>query len=151
APRPAERQQAGRCAAVRPPDRVGPRRGHAQPHSGAESRSALRLRQAGVTQAPELQGRDMSRSISRRSIVIGTAALGLHGFAPRARAAPAPQSSARPLAQRLAVYADGLRYSDIDEATVESVKTHLIDTLGCGIAAFDERPVRICRELAVAA
>jgi len=93
----------------------------------------------------------MSHSISRRNILVGTAALGLHGLARRARAAAASQSSARPLAQRLAAYADGLRYSDIDEATVESVKTHLIDTLGCGIAAFDERPVRICRDLAVAA
>src|SRR5262249_47424269 len=46
----ARQQQAERRAPVRPPDRVGPRPGHAQPHSGAESRSALRLRQVGVTQ-----------------------------------------------------------------------------------------------------
>ena len=35
-------------------------------------------------------------------------------------------------------------------ATVERVKVHLIDTLGCGIAAFDEKPVRICRDVALA-
>src|SRR3984957_11840279 len=56
----------------------------------------------------------------------------------------------RPLAERLAAYADGLRYDDIDAATVERVKTHVIDTIGCGIGAFDERPVGICRSVALA-
>src|ERR1700682_4900721 len=56
----------------------------------------------------------------------------------------------RPLAERLAAYADGLRYDDLDAATIERVKAHVIDTLGCGIAAFDERPVRICREIVLA-
>jgi 2-methylcitrate dehydratase len=65
-------------------------------------------------------------------------------------AAAASQSSDRPLADRLAVYADSLRYDDLDGATVERVKSHVIDTLGCGIAAFDERPVRVCREIALA-
>ena len=87
-------------------------------------------------------------SIPRRNILAGMAALGWCGFAPRARAAP---SSARPLAERLAAYADGLRYGDLDDATIEAVKTHLIDTLGCAIAAFDERPVRVCRDVALAA
>jgi 2-methylcitrate dehydratase len=87
-------------------------------------------------------------SIPRRDILAGMAALGWCGFAPRARAA---QSNARPLAERLAAYADALRYGDLDDATIEAVKTHLIDTLGCGIAAFDERPVRVCREVALAA
>src|ERR1700722_1956523 len=56
----------------------------------------------------------------------------------------------RPLAERLAAYADGLRYDDIDAATVERVKSHVIDVLGCGIAAFDEPPVGICRDVALA-
>ena len=60
------------------------------------------------------------------------------------------QSSDRPLADRLAAYADSLRYDDLDAATVERVKSHVIDTLGCGIAAFDERPVRVCRDVALA-
>jgi 2-methylcitrate dehydratase len=59
---------------------------------------------------------------------------------------PAEQSS-RPLAERLASYADGLRYEDLDAATVERVKTHVIDVIGCGIGAFDERPVGICRDV----
>src|SRR5712672_945817 len=87
----------------------------------------------------------MTHSVSRRSIVAGTAALGLHGLTSRARAAD------RPLADRLAAYADGLRYDDLDAATIERVKSHFIDTIGCGIAAFDERPVRICRDVALAA
>src|SRR6266481_9282123 len=86
-----------------------------------------------------------SKTISRRSIVAGIAALGVYGFARNARAA-----ETRPLAERLATYAAALRYDDLDGATVERVKSHVIDTLGCGIAAFDERPVRVCREIALA-
>lgn len=69
------------------------------------------------------------------------------------RAQPAParaKQTTPPLAERLAGYADRLRYGDIDAATIERVKSHLIDALGCGIAAFDEPPVRICREVALA-
>src|SRR5262249_52825943 len=54
--------------------------------------------------------------------------------------------AARPLADRLADYADRLRYEDLDDATIERVKTHPIDTIGCGIGARGERPGRICRE-----
>jgi 2-methylcitrate dehydratase len=72
------------------------------------------------------------------------AALGLWSLAPPVRA----QSST--LAERLADYADRLRYDDLDAATIERVKSHVIDTVGCGVAAFDERPVRICREVALA-
>ncbi len=54
------------------------------------------------------------------------------------------------MAARLAAYAHWLTYEDLDAATIERVKSHLIDTLGCGIAAFDERAVRICREIALA-
>jgi len=56
-----------------------------------------------------------------------------------------------PLAERLADYAHRLRFDDLDAATVERTKTHVIDTLGCGIAALDEPPVRMCREVALAA
>jgi 2-methylcitrate dehydratase len=54
-----------------------------------------------------------------------------------------------PLARRLTDYALGLRYEDLDEATVERVKIHLIDSLGCGLAALNEPAVRICREIAL--
>lgn len=84
-----------------------------------------------------------SKKISRRNIVAGIAALCVHGFARKVRAA-----ETRPLAERLAAYAAALRYEDLDGATIERVKSHVIDTLGCGIAAFDERPVRVCREIA---
>ena len=69
-----------------------------------------------------------ARKISRRSIVAGIAALGVHSFARKLRAA-----ETRPLAERLAAYAAALRYEDLDAATVERVKSHVIDTLGCGI------------------
>jgi 2-methylcitrate dehydratase len=93
-----------------------------------------------------------SRAVPRRDIVSGIAALGLCGLARRSAAAQgaSEQSPVRPLAERLAAYADGLRFEDIDAATVEAVKIHLVDTIGCGIAAFDERPVRVCREIALA-
>jgi len=84
-----------------------------------------------------------SRKISRRGILAGIAAFGVCGTARTARAA-----EPRPLAERLAEYASTLRYEDLDVATIERVKSHVIDTLGCGIAAFDERPVRVCREIA---
>src|SRR5258708_16593851 len=65
-------------------------------------------------------------------------------------AGPKSEPPVRPLAERLAAYADGLRYDDLDAATIERVKTHVIDTIGCGIGAFDERPVGVCRDVALA-
>jgi 2-methylcitrate dehydratase len=85
-----------------------------------------------------------SRKISRRGILAGIAAFGLCGAARNGRAA-----EPRPLAGRLAEYASTLRYEDLDAATIERAKSHVIDTLGCGIAAFHERPVRVCREVAL--
>ncbi len=95
----------------------------------------------------------MSHSIPRRRVIAGMAAFGLWGLARRLPAAEsaASKSPASPLAERLAAYADGLRHDDLDAATIERVKSHFIDTIGCGIAAFDERPVRICRDVALAA
>jgi len=95
----------------------------------------------------------MPQPVSRRRAIAGVAAFGLSGLTPRAMAAAAGSSQlpAHPLAERLAAYADGLRFEDIDPATIERVKTHVIDTIGCGIGAFNERPVRICRDLALAA
>jgi 2-methylcitrate dehydratase len=58
-------------------------------------------------------------------------------------------NGAPPLARRLADYALGLRYEDLDQATIERVRIHLIDSLGCGIAALNEGAVRICREIAL--
>jgi 2-methylcitrate dehydratase len=91
-------------------------------------------------------------TVPRRKVIAGLAALGTGAFAPRGFAAPAVSTAApnRPLAERLAVYADQLSYQDLDPATIEAVKIHFIDTIGCGIAAFDERPVRVCRDVALA-
>jgi 2-methylcitrate dehydratase len=61
-----------------------------------------------------------------------------------------PEQPAPPLAERLAAYADQLRYDDLDAATIERIKAQVIDTIGCGIAAFDEKPVRICRDVVLA-
>src|SRR5438093_12359582 len=83
-----------------------------------------------------------SKKISRRSIVAGIAALGVYGFARNARAA-----ETRPLAERLAAYAAALRFEDLDAATIERVKSHVIDPLVGGIAALDERPVRVRLEV----
>jgi 2-methylcitrate dehydratase len=95
----------------------------------------------------------MSHAIPRRHVVAGIAAFGFSGLMPGAAAAQAAQSEStvRPLAERLAAYAAQLRYDDLDSETIEAVKSHLIDTIGCGIAAFDEKPVRICRDLVLAA
>src|SRR5262249_21909274 len=41
-----------------------------------------------------------------------------------------------------------LRFEHLDAATVERVKVHVIDTIGCGIGALDERPVHVCRTIA---
>ncbi len=82
-------------------------------------------------------------------LAAGAAALpAASGFA-YAQGGPA-DSPVRPLAERLADYTDGLRYEHLDAATIERVKTHVIDTIGCGIGAFDERPVGICRNVALA-
>src|SRR5262249_56222539 len=91
-------------------------------------------------------------STSRRRAIAGTAALCLLGLGPR-RILAAVEASDPPLhalADRLAAYAAELRFEDLDAATVERVKTHVIDTIGCGIGAFDENPVRICRDVALA-
>src|SRR5580693_1413777 len=91
------------------------------------------------------------RAVLRLAAVAASlpAASRIAGAQDRPKQPPAAQSIA-PLAERLAAYADRLRYEDIDAATIERVKTHLIDTIGCGIGAFDEGPVAICRNVALA-
>src|ERR1700682_2939804 len=94
-----------------------------------------------------------SRAIPRRHVVAGMAALGICALArtPAAAQAASQEAAARPLAERLAAHSDALRYEDLDAATIEALTIHFIDTIGCGIAAFDERPVRVCRDIALAA
>jgi 2-methylcitrate dehydratase len=54
-----------------------------------------------------------------------------------------------PLAERLADYALALRFEMLDAITLEKAKSLIVDSVACAIAAFDERPVRICRDLAL--
>src|SRR5580698_7160706 len=54
------------------------------------------------------------------------------------------------IAERLAAYAASLTYDDLDDETIETVRTHLADALGCGVAALDEKPVAIARKVALA-
>ena len=93
-------------------------------------------------------------ALPRRTFLSLAASAGALPALPRLAAAqapakPEPAKAARPLAERLAAYADQLRYEDLDPATIERVKAFVIDALGCGIAAFDEKPVQICRDLAL--
>ncbi|HEX9520903.1 MAG TPA: MmgE/PrpD family protein [Streptosporangiaceae bacterium] len=46
------------------------------------------------------------------------------------------------LADSLSEYAVSLRYSDLSEHAVHTAKQRLVDTLGCGLWAFDAVPVR---------
>src|SRR5262245_32678832 len=86
-------------------------------------------------------------------LAAGPVALPIASRIVMAQSNPPPPLSApreRPLAERLAAYAHALRFDDLDVATVERIKVHVIDTIGCGIAAFEERIVRICRDVALA-
>jgi len=86
-------------------------------------------------------------TLPRRHLLRLAVAAAASPLLPRAAGAQA----VRPLAERLADYAARLHYDDLDAATVERVKVLFIDTLGCAVAALDERPVRLCREVALAA
>jgi 2-methylcitrate dehydratase len=83
--------------------------------------------------------------VRRKFLHLATGAALLAASGRRARA-----QAARPLADRLADYTDRISFSDLDAVTIERVKSHVIDTLGCGIGALDEPPVRICRDVASA-
>lgn len=52
---------------------------------------------------------------------------------------------------RLADYASRLRYADLPDVVIHESKRRIIDTLGCGIAAYDAEPSRIARAAALRA
>lgn len=85
----------------------------------------------------------------RQFLHLATGAIALPGILRIAHAEDRPASQQKTIAERLAAYAHALRYDDLDADTIERVKSHVIDTLGCGLAAFDEKPVRICRDVAL--
>jgi 2-methylcitrate dehydratase len=63
---------------------------------------------------------------------------------------PVHAEEVKNIAQRLADYTHSLTYDDLDAPTIEAVKTHLADALGCGVAALQQRPVEIARQVALA-
>ena len=87
-----------------------------------------------------------------RRVLIGALAgvAAAPALAQAASVADKPKATEPPLARRLAGYAGSLRTADLDSATVERAKVHLLDSLGCGLAAFKEGPVSTVRELALA-
>jgi 2-methylcitrate dehydratase len=91
------------------------------------------------------QRRSKRMNMARREFVSSAAGIALTIAIGRA----ANAQTVRLLAERLADYAAQLHYEDLGAATIERVKAHLIDALGCGLAALDEPPVRICRDVAL--
>jgi len=92
----------------------------------------------------------MAMNLDRRVLLAGLSSLAV---APAlAQPAPAAKSGTNevPLARRLANYSDAIRFADLDPPTIERAKVHLLDSLGCGIAAFKEGTVSAVRELAFA-
>ena len=50
------------------------------------------------------------------------------------------------LAQRLARYANELRFEELPDSTIHEVKRRFIDSLGCAMGAISGDPGRIARE-----
>ena len=84
---------------------------------------------------------------SLTALAAGAGTFGGIGAAHAQKVASASPTST--IAQRLAAYAAALSYDDLDAGTIEAVKTHTADALGCGIAALGEKPVGIARQVAL--
>jgi 2-methylcitrate dehydratase len=52
------------------------------------------------------------------------------------------------LAEKLAEYACSVRYSDLDQGTLDQLKLRLVDAMGCALGAASEQPVLAARGLA---
>ena len=55
------------------------------------------------------------------------------------------------LAEKLADYVHSTNYNSVPENVIHETKKRIIDSLGCGIGAFKEEPVKISRKVAEAA
>lgn len=89
--------------------------------------------------------------LDRRALITGMAAIAAApAFAQPIPAAVQSETGEAPLARRLANYIASMPVTDLDPATIERAKIHLLDSLGCGLAAFREGPVTAVRELAFA-
>jgi 2-methylcitrate dehydratase len=50
------------------------------------------------------------------------------------------------LADKLAAYAHGLAFDDLDSLTVAEAKKRIVDALGCAIGAYEQAPIRMARK-----
>jgi 2-methylcitrate dehydratase len=55
------------------------------------------------------------------------------------------------VAQQLAEYVHSVKYQDVPENVIHETKKRIVDSLGCGIGAFNAEPVKISRKIADAA
>jgi 2-methylcitrate dehydratase len=55
------------------------------------------------------------------------------------------------LAQQLADYVHSIKYQDVPGNVIHETKKRIVDSLGCGIGAFNAEPVKISRNVAEAA
>jgi 2-methylcitrate dehydratase len=93
----------------------------------------------------------MAMTLDRRVLLAGLSGLAAApALAQRAPAAVKSGTNEVPLARRLANYIDSIHVADLDPSTIERTKVHLLDSLGCGLAAFKEGTVSGVRELAFA-
>jgi 2-methylcitrate dehydratase len=89
--------------------------------------------------------------LDRRALLGAIATFaGAPALAQPAPVAVKPSTSEAPLAKRLASYIASARFADLDTSTIERTKVHLLDSLGCGLAAFKEKTVSAVRELGLA-
>jgi 2-methylcitrate dehydratase len=55
------------------------------------------------------------------------------------------------VAQQLAEYVHSIKYQDVPDNVIHETKKRIVDSLGCGIGAFNAEPVKISRKVAEAA
>lgn len=51
------------------------------------------------------------------------------------------------LAEQLSDYANSVRFNDLDQGTVLESKKRILDSIGCAIGAFNEKPVKAVRQI----
>lgn len=85
-----------------------------------------------------------------RRLALGTIAGAVISSAQLFTATRTFSAPARNLAEKLADYVAETEYAALDEKTVETAKSLLVDALGCGIAAYREKPVEAARKVALA-
>lgn len=94
---------------------------------------------------------NVAMDLDRRLLLAGLAGVAAApALAESASVAEKSRGGETPLAKRLANYVDSVRVADLDGPTTERAKVHLLDSLGCGLAALREGPVSTVRELAFA-